>query len=237
MTFTEFLNRGSPFFHIFIPLLMLIPALRHHGPQKEVGRPPFLKLGLFEEAEASGRHRRKLSGDVWSRILQRDGDAIKMGPPGDGVSAQPDPVASTSFHGLPAAPPTAGFQKSSGKRVQKSPGKKATLLKNNRPRSTPEAKHQKRHALWRLFQRWQKMRPHPTLSSPTHHAPRSGSLFGKCVEHCGFPANEYNTHSLWVGRATDLALAGTPDHVIRKTGRWSSNAYLNYIRFDVFQLP
>ena len=59
----------------------------------------------------------------------------------------------------------------------------------------------------------------------------------KCVEHCGLPANEYNTHSLRVGRATDLALAGTPDHVIRKTGRWSSNAYLNYIRFDVFQLP
>ena len=103
---------------------MLIPALRHHGLQKEVGRPPFLKLGLFEEAEASGRHRRKLSGDVWSRILQRDGDAIKMGPPGDGVSAQPDPVASTSFHGLPAAPPTAGFQKVVRKKGPKIPRKK-----------------------------------------------------------------------------------------------------------------
>ena len=123
------LKPRQPFLHIFIPLLMLIPALRHHGPQKEVGRPPFLKLGLFEEAEASGRHRRKLSGDVWSRILQRDGDAIKMGPPGDGVSAQPDPVASTSFHGLPAAPPTAGFQKVIRKKGPKIPRKKATLLK------------------------------------------------------------------------------------------------------------
>ena len=47
----------------------------------------------------------------------------------------------------------------------------------------------------------------------------------------------YNNHSLRIGRASDLASWGIPDHVIRKTGRWSSDAYLKYIRFADFKVP
>lgn len=53
----------------------------------------------------------------------------------------------------------------------------------------------------------------------------------------GLNPNLYNTHSLRVGRATDLALSGEPDAVIRETGRWASNAFRKYIRFDGFTLP
>ena len=57
------------------------------------------------------------------------------------------------------------------------------------------------------------------------------------VARLGLDACHYNTHSLRVGRATDLAAAGAPEAIIRETGRWSSNAYLKYIRFKTFELP
>ena len=47
----------------------------------------------------------------------------------------------------------------------------------------------------------------------------------------------YSHHSLSIGRAADLAWEGVPDHRIMKTGRWHSDAYLEYLRFDVFHLP
>ena len=42
----------------------------------------------------------------------------------------------------------------------------------------------------------------------------------------------YNTHSFRIGRATDLAKMGEPDHLIKNAGRWRSNAYLKYIRIN-----
>ena len=63
----------------------------------------------------------EMSGLEYSNAMAT---AIKLGPPGNGVSAPPDPVASTSFHGLPAAPPIAGFQKVVGKKGPKIPKKK-----------------------------------------------------------------------------------------------------------------
>ena len=53
----------------------------------------------------------------------------------------------------------------------------------------------------------------------------------------GLDKDCYNTHSLRIGRATDLAREGTPEAVIKQTGRWTSEAYLKYIRFDNFTLP
>ena len=53
----------------------------------------------------------------------------------------------------------------------------------------------------------------------------------------GLDPSQYNTHSLRVGRATDLALQGVPEALIRETGRGSSNAYLQYVRFECFRLP
>ena len=59
----------------------------------------------------------------------------------------------------------------------------------------------------------------------------------RCVTQIGLNAEKYNTHSLRVGRATDLAAAGASEALIRETGRWNSNAYLKYIRFKTFELP
>ena len=49
----------------------------------------------------------------------------------------------------------------------------------------------------------------------------------------GFSSSRFTTHSIRAGRASDLAAAGTPDHVIRSAGRWSSEAYRGYLRFRV----
>ena len=57
------------------------------------------------------------------------------------------------------------------------------------------------------------------------------------ADFIGLNPAEYNTHSVRIGRATDLATSGTPHEIIKKTGRWSSSAYLNYIRLDNFVLP
>ena len=42
----------------------------------------------------------------------------------------------------------------------------------------------------------------------------------------------YNTHSFRIGRATDLAKMGESDNLIKRAGRWRSNAYLKYIRIN-----
>ena len=62
-------------------------------------------------------------------------------------------------------------------------------------------------------------------------------MIKRCISLCGLDPSEFNTHSFRVGRATDLALIGTSDHVIRETGRWKTNAFLRYIRLEKFVLP
>ena len=57
------------------------------------------------------------------------------------------------------------------------------------------------------------------------------------IDRLGRDPAKFNTHSFRAGRATDLAAEGAPEAVIRETGRWHSNAFLNYIRFPSFQLP
>ena len=63
------------------------------------------------------------------------------------------------------------------------------------------------------------------------------SSLKKCVSKCGLDPELFNTHSFRAGRTTDLVDWGTSDAVIRESGRWGSNAFLNYVRFDVFHLP
>ena len=53
----------------------------------------------------------------------------------------------------------------------------------------------------------------------------------------GLNSELYNTHSFRIGRATDLAKVGVPEQVIKATGRWKSEAFARYIRFDDFTLP
>ena len=67
--------------------------------------------------------------------------------------------------------------------------------------------------------------------------PMVASILKQCVSQIGLDAEKFNTHSLRVGRATDLAASGASETLIRETGRWSSNAYLKYIRFKTFELP
>ena len=57
------------------------------------------------------------------------------------------------------------------------------------------------------------------------------------IKQTGRATALYNTHSIRCGRATDMAIAGLPELVIKRTGRWRSNAYLRYVRFDNFVLP
>ena len=58
-----------------------------------------------------------------------------------------------------------------------------------------------------------------------------------CVRSCGLNPEDFDTHSFRAGRTTDLVEWGASDAVIRESGRWGSNAFLEYVRFDLFHLP
>ena len=53
----------------------------------------------------------------------------------------------------------------------------------------------------------------------------------------GLDPKGFSGHSLRAGRTTDLVEMGLADTVIRQSGRWKSDAFLQYVRFDVFRLP
>ena len=58
-----------------------------------------------------------------------------------------------------------------------------------------------------------------------------------CLQLGGLPHDKYTTHSLRIGRATQLAMEGASESVIKSTGRWKSNAFQKYIRPSHFTLP
>ena len=58
-----------------------------------------------------------------------------------------------------------------------------------------------------------------------------------CLQLAGLPAHKYNTHSLRIGRITQLALDRTTQTNIKIVGRWKSDAYLRYIKPTRFELP
>ena len=58
-----------------------------------------------------------------------------------------------------------------------------------------------------------------------------------CLRKRGYDTPRFNTHSFRVGRASDLAIKGASERLIKETGRWNSNAFIDYLRFDLFQLP
>jgi hypothetical protein len=51
----------------------------------------------------------------------------------------------------------------------------------------------------------------------------------------GFPAEDIGTHSIRSGGAMAMYLAGVPVFTIMLIGRWSSDAFLRYIRKQVLQ--
>ena len=65
--------------------------------------------------------------------------------------------------------------------------------------------------------------------------------FVKCLKEAlvfaGYDNSRYNSHSIRIGRTTDLAMAGISHEKIRIIGRWSSDAYMRYIRPSEVVLP
>ena len=52
----------------------------------------------------------------------------------------------------------------------------------------------------------------------------------KMVKKVDLDPKLYNTHSLRIGRASDLMKMGTPLDTIKYLGRWKSNAVLRYLK-------
>ena len=69
--------------------------------------------------------------------------------------------------------------------------------------------------------------------------PLSRSLLTAWLLHilasAGIPGN-FSSHSFRIGAATVAARNGIPDHQIQALGRWSSSAYLSYIRTPAWVL-
>ena len=63
------------------------------------------------------------------------------------------------------------------------------------------------------------------------------NIVKKSVKYIGLDEDNFNTHSLRIGRATDLAINNYPHELIKRIGRWSSTAYLKYIRIEEFVIP
>ena len=57
------------------------------------------------------------------------------------------------------------------------------------------------------------------------------------VQFCGQDPRRFDTHSFRIGRASQLAADNASDSTIRATGRWKSNAFLDYIRPHSVILP
>ena len=75
-------------------------------------------------------------------------------------------------------------------------------------------------------------------SDPVFHAGRFQSLTQKklnevlrcLLQQGGVNQADYASHSFRIGAATTAAAAGIPAWLIKTLGRWSSNAYMDYIR-------
>ena len=53
----------------------------------------------------------------------------------------------------------------------------------------------------------------------------------RAIKKAGFDESLYSSHSLRIGRTTDLFALGLSVETIKKLGRWRSNAIFRYIRY------
>ena len=79
----------------------------------------------------------------------------------------------------------------------------------------------------------------PPASRPLFNFSPSGSWLTRTsltrelrtiLQQCGFPSNNFYSHSFRIGAATSAASAGIPSWLIKVLGRWSSDCYEHYIR-------
>lgn len=61
-----------------------------------------------------------------------------------------------------------------------------------------------------------------------------GKALGLCLKASGLDPASFSTHGFRLGSATEAAKKGASDAEIRMLGRWSSSAFLTYIRPQVF---
>ena len=77
--------------------------------------------------------------------------------------------------------------------------------------------------------------PHDPLFRTIDGHPMTRAWFGTKLRElclsCGLPPEVYTPHSLRIGAATTAALF-VPSSTIKSLGRWSSEAYVRYIRFS-----
>ena len=62
--------------------------------------------------------------------------------------------------------------------------------------------------------------------------PWLSSFLQTTLQSAGVPG-KFSGHSFRIGAATMAATRGVPDHLIKTMGRWSSEAYLLYVRTPV----
>jgi hypothetical protein len=65
---------------------------------------------------------------------------------------------------------------------------------------------------------------------------RVNRMIKRLSELAGFDPARYSTHSMRAGGATTLSLLGARPYVIKQLGRWTSDAYMLYIRMPDHQL-
>ena len=73
-------------------------------------------------------------------------------------------------------------------------------------------------------------------NSPLTRVQLSAAL-KEALSSVGKNPHKYNTHSLRSGRATQLLDNHCPIDIIRKFGRWHSDAFKNYLQHGLIQLP
>ena len=56
------------------------------------------------------------------------------------------------------------------------------------------------------------------------------SILAKTLKFCNINNGQFRSHSFRIGAATEAAMRGIPDVVIKQWGRWKSGAYTSYIR-------
>lgn len=61
-------------------------------------------------------------------------------------------------------------------------------------------------------------------------------LMQSCISFLNLDKKRYTTHSLRIGRCTDMVLQGYSEAQIRSVGRWKSDAYKRYIRPSIISL-